>query len=196
MAVTIPNAIPMPDLSGQYAFVQDINAMGDRIQEVFELRGNAYKGTMADRIATPPEDLSEGTLWTDTDGERLLWQWSNDEWTAPKTMRDTGWLPVTGLAPGYTNNGARVRVVDGVLYGIGNIAINTGSIPGGSVKICNLPASIPAVSLLTNVAPVWKNNVSTIGVSWLAPNKEFFVSTSNNGATGIDLNSLSGIFLG
>jgi hypothetical protein len=65
MATTTPDNLPYPDLGFAPNPVADIQNLANATQTALNLRGNAYKGTAAARLAFA---APTGTLWQDTDG--------------------------------------------------------------------------------------------------------------------------------
>lgn len=78
MAETL-DGIVTPDNDDNYALIHDLAAMAETIQQVINQRANARAGTQLERqefTATAPE----GTLWKDTNGERILWIKHGSSW--------------------------------------------------------------------------------------------------------------------
>ena len=82
MATTSPDNLRTPDSGDSYALVQDMGILADTTQNALIKRANAYVGTTAQRVAFST-DAPMGTIWSDTDGERLVWK-----------KGATGWEPI------------------------------------------------------------------------------------------------------
>lgn len=78
MAETL-DGIVTPDGDDNYALIQDLAAMAETIQQVINQRANARSGTQLERQEFSA-DAPEGTLWKDTNGERILWIKHGSSW--------------------------------------------------------------------------------------------------------------------
>jgi len=111
-------------------------------------------------------------------------------------LNDTGWIPVTGVNSSYTVHGAQLRAIGGVLYGQGYIEKKSGAIASGTVRICDLPAGIPPITITSNFNPVWKNTTTGPGIGWIsASSQSISINSAGNGATAFDLNAVNGMRL-
>lgn len=90
MATTTPDNIWTPDAGDQYALTQDLGANADSVQAALIRRGNAYKGSTAQRTAF--SSAEDGVLWQDTDGIKMVWRRDGVNWV-PAVWRWTGSLP-------------------------------------------------------------------------------------------------------
>lgn len=89
MATTTPDNIWTPDAGDQYALTQDLGANADSVQAALIRRGNAYKGSTAQRTAF--SSAEDGVLWQDTDGIKMVWRRDGVNWV-PAVWRWTGSL--------------------------------------------------------------------------------------------------------
>lgn len=74
------DGIVSPDLDQDYELVQDLAALAESVQQVIDKRANARRGTQAQRQEFTA-DAPEGTLWKDTNGERILWVKHGSNWS-------------------------------------------------------------------------------------------------------------------
>lgn len=88
MATTTPDNILTPDAGDQYALVQDLGLMADSVQDALNRRGNALKGTSAQRAAALASTTA-GVLWQDTDGIGMIWKRGASAWV-PAVWRWAG----------------------------------------------------------------------------------------------------------
>lgn len=79
MATTTPDNILTPDAGDQYALVQDLGLMADSVQDALTRRGNALKGTAAQRVSAL-NSSDPGVLWQDTDGIGMIWKRGASAW--------------------------------------------------------------------------------------------------------------------
>ena len=79
MAATSPSEIVYPNVNNLYAHQSDMAAMASSVQAALNYQGNAYRGTGAERVAAL-NDLPEGALWSDTNGNKVLHQKRNGIW--------------------------------------------------------------------------------------------------------------------
>ena len=136
MALTSPDNIWTQDSADGYDLVIDAAATAASIQTALVARANSYKGTTAQRTAftaTAPE----GTLWSDTNGEKVLWikqgaswvaVWGNGQGLGTPTGTITqyagasapsSWLLCQGQAVSRTTYAA-LFAVTGTTYGTGD----------------------------------------------------------------------------
>lgn len=80
MIETTPDGITTPSGDDEYALAQDLAAMAATIQAALVRRGNARAGTASERMAQT-SSLPDGTLWKDTNSEKILWVLDNGGWT-------------------------------------------------------------------------------------------------------------------
>ena len=105
MATTSPDNIWTPDSGDNYDYVIDSAATAASIQNALTSRANSYIGTTSQReafTATAPE----GTLWSDTNGEKILWikqgaSWQR-VWSGPERGRVFEWLNTFAATYGET----------------------------------------------------------------------------------------------
>lgn len=88
MATTSPDNIWTPDSGDNYDYVIDSAATAASIQTALTRRANSYIGTTTQRTAFT-SSAPEGTLWSDTDGEKILW-----------IKQGASWIPVWGNGQG------------------------------------------------------------------------------------------------
>lgn len=79
MATTSPDNLRTPDSGDSYALVQDMGILADTTQNALIKRANAYLGTVSQRNAFTSE-APTGTIWSDEDGDRLVWRKGATEW--------------------------------------------------------------------------------------------------------------------
>lgn len=113
MALTSPDNIWTPDGSDNYSLVTDLAATASSVQNALTRRANSYTGTTTERTAFTA-DAPEGTLWSDTNGEKILWikqgaSWQG-VWSGANTILIAGVrYPASGLfpiPPAYTFSGS------------------------------------------------------------------------------------------
>ena len=81
MATTSPDNIWTPDSGDNYDYVIDSAATAASIQTALTRRANSYMGTTTERTAFTTA-APEGTLWSDTNGEKILWIKQGASWVA------------------------------------------------------------------------------------------------------------------
>ena len=141
---TTSDGIWTPDSVDTFALVNDLAAMAASIQAALNKRANHYTGTTTQRTAVTTS-APEGTLWSDTNGEKILWIKQGASWQKVWPVDDTGWTPLTP-EPGWTipsaatYRGLSARRVGSEVW-IEGMARLGGTIPAGF--IATLPASIP-----------------------------------------------------
>src|SRR5690625_2357189 len=103
MATTSPDNIRTPDSGDSYALVQDMGILADTVQNALIKRANAYVGTVAQRNACTSQ-APVGTIWSDTDGERLVWKKGATGWVLivpepePRPKAIAGYTTATAIA--------------------------------------------------------------------------------------------------
>lgn len=97
MATTTPDNILTPDAGDQYALVQDLGLMADSVQDALTRRGNALKGTAAQRVSALASTTA-GVLWQDTDGIGMIWKRGTSAWV-PAVWR---WAGTTAQMNAFT----------------------------------------------------------------------------------------------
>lgn len=107
---------------------------------------------------------------------------------------DTAWWGLTMIPSGYTAvDGAAVRIKNGVLYGRGKIVKDSGTIPSGTLTLGTFATPIAGPPAVVNFLPAWHNSASSPGIGWISANRTVNINSTGNGATGVSLNSLSGV---
>ena len=81
MATTSPDNIWTQDSADNYDLVVDAAATAASIQTALVARANSYKGTTA-QLTAFTATAPEGTLWSDTNGEKVLWIKQGVSWVA------------------------------------------------------------------------------------------------------------------
>lgn len=113
MATTSPDNIWTPNSSEDYDYVIDAAATATSVQNALTRRANSYVGTTAERAAFTAS-APEGTLWSDTNGDKILWikkgaSWQG-VWSGANTILIDGvQYPASGLfpiPPAYTLSGS------------------------------------------------------------------------------------------
>lgn len=131
---TAPDAIPSPSIDDPFQWAPQLEALAEGTQVALNKRGNAYKGTVAQRNAFT--NAPEGTLWSDTNSNRQVWRRINGSWE--QFIDDTGWVNIP-LAEGfavYENKTPQARIRDEVLYLRGCIRASSGNMPvSGQVDV-------------------------------------------------------------
>ena len=79
MATTSPDNIWTPNSSEDYDYVIDAAATATSVQNALTKRANSYTGTTAQRDACT-STAPEGTLWSDTNGDKVLWIKQGASW--------------------------------------------------------------------------------------------------------------------
>ena len=79
MATTTPDNIWTPDSGSNYNYVIDSAATASSVQNALTRRANSYTGTTTERTAFTT-DAPEGTLWSDTNGDKTLWIKQGASW--------------------------------------------------------------------------------------------------------------------
>ena len=79
MALTSPDNIWTPDSSENYDYVIDSGATATSVQNALTKRANSYTGTTTQRTAFT-SSAPEGTLWSDTNGDKILWIKQGSAW--------------------------------------------------------------------------------------------------------------------
>lgn len=119
MGVTSPDNISYPDQLDDFDYVGHFADQAQSVQDALTKMGNAYVGTPAERTAfttTAPE----GALWSDTTGDKMLWQ-----------FRDGKWYPEYEFVPIPGNGTVALQPVAGAMTGVhvysfGRLAVLTG----------------------------------------------------------------------
>lgn len=88
MATTSPDNIWTPDSSDNYDYVINAAATATSVQNALTRRANSYTGTITERTAFTTS-APEGTLWSDTNGDKVLW-----------IKQGASWIPVWGNGQG------------------------------------------------------------------------------------------------
>lgn len=117
MATTTPDNIWTPDSQDDYALTADLAATAVSVQNALTRRANSYTGTTAQRTAFTAA-APEGALWSDTNGEKILWIKQGASWQRVWPVGDTGWVDVPPL-PGYAALGGaplQIRRIGDVVY--------------------------------------------------------------------------------
>lgn len=90
MPTTSPDNIWFPGPNALVNLPADLSTMATSVQSAISVRANAYKGSSAQRMSFAGAE--EGSLWSDTNGERTVWSFQNGQWVAiwpiPQTYPD------------------------------------------------------------------------------------------------------------
>ena len=188
MPIVTADGITTPDFSEPYDYVSQMATMATTIQSALEKRGNSYRGTATQREAfrtTAPE----GTLWSDTNGDKALYIKRGASWARIWPETDTGWVSSNFLAsqsgwrthpdaPGVS----RIRRVGDWVF-ISWVVQRTGnavSVPS-SGNISNLTAAI--------LKPEWRPSTwQPVGTGETGPVTGWVISSSGH----IRLNAVGG----
>lgn len=76
---TTSDGIWTPNQGDDYNLVADLGTMASTIQDALDTRANAYRGTSAQRN-TFTNSAPEGTIWVDTNGEKIVWVKQGNSW--------------------------------------------------------------------------------------------------------------------
>lgn len=88
MATTSPDNLRTPNPGDPYNLVPDLQTLADDVQAALIARGNAFRGTAAERAAFT-STATPGMLWQDTDGIGMLWKKDGAVW-APAVWQWSG----------------------------------------------------------------------------------------------------------
>lgn len=176
MATTSPDNLYSPNSNDPYALVQDLGAMQSSVQNALIERANAYRGTTAQRNAFTNAPV--GTIWSDTNGDRLVWKKGATEWEAIVDVpdeEDTGWLSLPGSPTGGVSiTYAEYRIRNGVAFV--RISVTGGVASGGQEVWTNLPSSL-------------RPDRSVVGAAWLSSNYPGTLYIRTNGTIAIHQNT-------
>lgn len=78
MAVT-SRGIVTPNQTDEYNLVTDLNTMATSIDEALQDAANTYRGTSTQRTQFTSQ-APEGTIWVDTNGEKIVWVKQGVSW--------------------------------------------------------------------------------------------------------------------
>ena len=140
MATTSPDNIWTQDSADNYDLVIDAAATAASVQAALTARANSYTGTTTQReafTATAPE----GTLWSDTNGDKILWIKQGASWQRVWPTDDTGWVNVP-LRSGISSQGLtpfQVRRIGSVVYPRWGFS-GTGISASSSIDVADIPA--------------------------------------------------------
>lgn len=144
MATTSPDNIWTPDSSDNYDYVINAAATATSVQNALTRRANSYIGTSEDRIAFTA-DAPEGALWSDTNGDKILWikqgaVWVR-VWPAPAAPVPPALGNITYSSGWGTYSTVTLARCDGRIF-MDGLFRPTGTIPGGGyVTVATLPVN-------------------------------------------------------
>lgn len=127
MPSTTPDGLTTPGDDDVFNWVPQMATLAEDVQNALNRRGNALKGTVAERNAYPGPQ--EGMIWVDTNSERRVWRYSNGQWV--HFTQDTGWvnIPIASGFQAYQGRTPQARIRDEVLYLRGCISPVSGNMP-------------------------------------------------------------------
>lgn len=175
MATTSPDNLRTPDPGDPYNLVSDLATLAGDVQDALNDRGNAFKGTAAER-AIAESSVDEGSLWVDTDGIKMIWRkgvsvfepavWS---WSGTTTQR-TAFAAPDGFQWFDTTDSTQYVKLSGVWRpsgmrtagGFENITVPVGSTSSTSVTFPSGLFSAPPGVALGNDLTYSANLVSYI----------------------------------
>lgn len=157
---TTKDGIWSPNVDDNFRPSSDLATMASTVQSALEKRANSYTGTTSQRTAFTT-DAPEGTLWSDTNGEKILWIKQGTGWQRIWPIPDTGWvdLPASVLASGVTGS-VQVRVVGGMAMFRGLL---TATFVGNTnLPVINMPEPYRPLNSNESIRPVI-SNVAEVG---------------------------------
>lgn len=85
---TTEDGLWTPDQVQDYNLVSDLATLAATIQEALNKRANSFRGTSTQRVNFTDE-AGEGTIWTDTNGDKEVWVKQGNAW-------ERAWTPGGG----------------------------------------------------------------------------------------------------
>ena len=172
MATTSPDNLRTFDSGDPYALVQDMGILADTIQNALIKRANAYVGTVSHRTAFTTE-APLGTIWSDTDADRLVWKKGATDWESVSPYSDSGNISVS-FSSGYSahSSGFDARKFGPIVFLEGGVSKSSGNFTDSlGATVATLPSNarpkrtvrVPLVTYNSTAAAVLYAEISSGG---------------------------------
>lgn len=140
MATTSPDNLRTPNPTDPYNLVADLAILASDTQDAISRRGNAYRGTTAERTAFTTAE--EGTLWVDTNGTKKVYQRQGTAWVVINPDPTSTSVDLSSsISTSYRNLCRGQRYGNVVVISFYSSSSQSGSFPNGGQVVGTLPTA-------------------------------------------------------